>query len=189
LIGHLPWFQLLRLLCPLTNRDQEKPLIQREFPETPLIGVGAVIVDDSGRVLLIRRATEPLKGHWSIPGGLVELGESLVEAVCREVKEETGLIVNIEAVVEVVDRIYKSSDVEKSPVRYHYVIVDYWCQIIGGVLEPLSDASEVAWVGRAEWIDCNVYSLEAITVQVIEKGWQMAQEARRSCSEINFFGG
>jgi ADP-ribose pyrophosphatase YjhB (NUDIX family) len=161
---------------------------QREFPASPLVGVGAVIVDDTCRVLLIRRGTEPRKGEWSIPGGLIELGETLIEGVQREVTEETGLIVTPQAVVEVVDRIYKVSGTEDVRVRYHYVVIDYWCRVIGGDLRPSSDALEVAWVSRAEWIDTNIYSLETITVQVIEKGWLMAQEAGAACSRKNSFG-
>lgn len=152
-------------------------MTQREFPTAPLIGVGAVIVDDQGRVLLIKRGSEPMKGHWSLPGGLLELGETLLDGVKREVFEETGLFVLPEAIVEVVDRIYRDSDGNQSQVQYHYVVLDYWCRVAGGELLPASDASEVAWVSRAEWKDTNFYSLESITVQVIEKGWQMAQEA------------
>jgi 8-oxo-dGTP diphosphatase len=168
------------------------PLPQREFPTQPLVGVGAVIFDDRGRVLLIKRGAEPLKGHWSLPGGLLELGEPLVEGVKREIAEETGLIVVPEAIVEVVDRIYRYSDGEKSQVRYHYVVVDYWCHVIsdksGGDVQPSSDAVEVAWVSRAEWRDLNLYSLDLIAVQVIEKGWQLAQEAGK-CSGKDLFGG
>lgn len=164
-------------------------MTRREFPATPLVGVGAVVVDDTGRVLLIRRGTEPRKGEWSIPGGLIELGESLREGVQREITEETGLFVTPEAIVDVIDRIYRVSGDIDAPVRYHYVVVDYWCRVIGGELSPSSDASEVAWVSRAEWIDKNVYSLETITVQVIEKGWQMAQEAGFSCSRKDSSGG
>jgi ADP-ribose pyrophosphatase len=152
-------------------------LTQREFPSHPLVGVGAVVVDDRSRVLLVKRRTEPRKGHWSLPGGLLELGESLKEGVEREILEETGLFVRPEAIVEVVDCIYRNSDGIQSQVRFHYVVVDYWCGVIGGDLKPSSDVSEVAWVSRAEWTDTNFYSLESITVQVIEKGWQMAHEA------------
>ena len=161
---------------------------QREFPSAPLVGVGAIIVDDQERVLLIRRGAEPMKGHWSLPGGLLELGETLLDGVKREVAEETGLIVTPQAVVEAVDRIYTSSDDEKSQVRYHYVVVDYWCRVAGGNLQPATDASEVAWVSRAEWSDINLYSLDSITVQVIEKGWQMAQEAGK-CLRKSSSGG
>lgn len=155
-------------------------MTQREFPTHPLVGVGAVIVDDLGRVLLVQRGNEPRKGHWSLPGGLLELGEPLIEGVKREILEETGLIVLPQAIVEVVDRIYRCSDDQESQVRYHYVVVDYWCRVAGGVLQPASDASQVAWVSRAEWSDTNFYSLEVITVQVIEKGWQMAREAGKT---------
>jgi 8-oxo-dGTP diphosphatase len=161
---------------------------QREFPTAPLVGVGGVVVDDQARVLLIKRGAEPMKGQWSLPGGLLELGETLVEGVIREVNEETGLTVKPEAIVEVVDRIYTYSGDEKSQVRYHYVVVDYWCRLIGGDLQPSSDASEVAWVSRAEWSDINLYSLDSITVQVIEKGWQMAQEAGK-CLRKSSSGG
>jgi 8-oxo-dGTP diphosphatase len=171
------------------QRQKDNGVTQREFPASPLVGVGAVVVDKAGRVLLIRRGTEPRKGEWSIPGGLIELGEPLREGVIREVAEETGLIVTPEAIVEVIDRIYRVNDDADAQIRYHYVVVDYWCRVIGGELNPSSDASEVAWVSRAEWIEKNVYSLETITVQVIEKGWQMAQKAGFECSQEDSLGG
>ena len=153
-------------------------MAQREFPANPLVGVGAVIVDDRGRVLLIQRGTEPLKGHWSIPGGLLDLGETLVDGVKREVVEETGLSVKPEAIVEVVDRIHHQEGKENLPtvIRYHYVIVDYWCSILQGEAKPSSDAADLTWATRDEWMETNKYGLEAITVRVIEKGWQMASE-------------
>ena len=163
-------------------------MTQREFPTQPLVGVGAVVFDDAGNVLLVKRGAEPMLGHWSLPGGLLELGETLVEGIQREVEEETGLIVKPEAVVEAVDRIYRYSDGHTSRVRYHYVVVDYWCRMLGGDLKPSSDAADVAWVSRAEWRDSNLYSLDSIAVQVIEKGWHLAQEAGR-CSEKDSFGG
>ncbi len=167
--------------------------IQREFPPVPLVGVGAVVLDAEGRALLIRRGTEPRRGEWSIPGGLIELGETLAEGVTREVAEETGLVVTPQAVVEVIDRIYRVSDVpdgtKDTRIRYHYVVVDYWCKVLGGTLSPSSDALAVAWVTRAEWTDTNFYSLETITVQVIEKAWQMAQEAGNLCSRNDFSDG
>ncbi len=98
------------------------------------------------------------------------------------------MIVKPEAVVEAVDRIYRNSDGHTSRVRYHYVVVDYWCRMLGGDLKPSSDAADVAWVSRAEWRDSNLYSLDSIAVQVIEKGWHLAQEAGR-CSEKDSFGG
>ena len=145
--------------------------MQREFPSTPLVGVGAVIVE-AERVLLVRRGAEPLKGHWSLPGGLLEVGESLTEGVKREVREETGLVVEPVELIELLDRIHR----EDNRVRYHYVIADYLCRVAGGVLRAASDADAVRWVERAEWNSHSALRLEPITVRVIEAGWQRARE-------------
>lgn len=142
----------------------------REFPETPLVGVGAVIVDE-GRVLLVQRGREPLKGHWSLPGGLVEVGESLLEGVMREVSEETGLLVEPVELIEVLDRIDREGD----RVRYHYVLADYLCRVSGGTLKAASDADAVRWVERSEWNGSAALALDAVTVRVIEAGWQRAR--------------
>ena len=144
--------------------------MQREYPVAPLMGVGAVVVD-RGRVLLVRRGAEPLKGHWSIPGGMLELGEPLTGGVVREVQEETGLIVEAVELVELLDRIHR----EGERVRYHYVIADYLCRVTGGTLLAGSDADAVRWVERAEWNSHSILKLDPVTVRVIEKGWQRAQ--------------
>ena len=143
--------------------------MQREFPETPLVGVGAVVVDE-GRVLLVRRGTEPLKGEWSLPGGVLELGESLLSGVVREVQEETGLTVEPLELVELLDRIHRAND----RVRYHYVIADYLCRVSGGELKAASDADAVRWVERAEWNSHSALRLDPVTTRVIELGWQRA---------------
>ena len=145
-------------------------MMQREFPEAPLVGVAAVVVD-RGRVLLVRRGREPLKGQWSLPGGLLELGESLSEGVIREVAEETGLIVEPIELIELLDRIHREGD----RVRYHYVLADYLCRVAGGNLKAASDADEVRWAERAEWNSHGILKLEPVTVRVIELGWQRAQ--------------
>jgi mutator protein MutT len=152
--------------------------MQREFPSAPLVGVGAVIVE-AGQVLLVRRGTEPLKGHWSLPGGLVELGEGLLNAVVREVREETGLVVEPVELIELLDRIHREAD----RVRYHYVIADYLCRVTGGKLLAASDADAVRWVARAEWNSHGTLQLDPITVRVIEAGWQMAQKLREEMQE------
>jgi 8-oxo-dGTP diphosphatase len=152
--------------------------MQREFPEAPLVGVGAVVVDE-GRVLLVRRGREPLKGHWSLPGGLIEVGESLLEGVVREVREETGLIVEPVELIELLDRIHKESGPEGARVRYHYVIADYLCRVVGGELAAASDADAARWVERAEWNSHSALVLDPITVRVIEAGWQRAKDAVR----------
>jgi 8-oxo-dGTP diphosphatase len=150
----------------------------REFPEAPLVGVGAVIVHE-GRVLLVQRGREPLKGHWSLPGGMVELGESLQAGVIREVEEETGLLVEPVELIELLDRIHR----EGERIRYHYVIADYLCRVTGGELKAASDADAVRWVERKEWNkpdlgDLSVEGalvLDPVTVRVIENGWQRAK--------------
>ncbi len=145
--------------------------MQREFPSAPLTGVGAVIIDN-GRVLLVQRGREPLKGHWTLPGGLLELGESLTEAVVREVREETGLEVEAVELVELVDRIHR----EDGRVRYHYVIADYLCRVVGGELCAADDAAAVRWTERAEWNSHSALNLDPLTVRVIEQGWQRARQ-------------
>lgn len=147
--------------------------IEREYPQAPLVGVGAVVVDE-GRVLLVRRGSEPLKGHWTLPGGMLELGETLAEGVRREVEEETGVAVEAIELVEVLDRIHR----EGGRVRYHYVIADYLCRVTGGKLRAASDADAVRWVERAEWNSHSALVLDPITVRVMEKGWRRAQELR-----------
>src|ERR1700724_2239976 len=120
----------------------------REYPERPMVGVGGVIIDD-GRALLIRRGTEPLLGEWSIPGGTLELGETLEEGVARELLEETGLEVRVLELIEVFDRIYLESTAgaaegKKGP-RFHYVIVDYLCERLAGEAVAGSDGAGVAF--------------------------------------------
>jgi 8-oxo-dGTP diphosphatase len=145
--------------------------MQREFPEAPLVAVGAVVVDQS-RVLLVRRGREPLKGHWSLPGGLLEVGEALADGLVREVSEETGLTVEPVELIELLDRIHRDGE----RVRYHYVIADYLCHVVSGELTAASDADAARWVERAEWNSHSALKLDPVTVRVIETGWQRAHE-------------
>lgn len=142
----------------------------REYPDAARVGVGAVIVH-KGMVLLIQRGREPLKGQWSLPGGMLEVGETLQSAVIREIREETGLTVEPVELVELLDRIHR----EGERVRYHYVIADYLCRVTAGVLQAGSDADAVRWTERAEWNSHSALSLDPITVRVIEAGWQRAK--------------
>jgi len=144
--------------------------MQREFPSAPMLAVGAVIVD-AGRVLLVRRGTEPLKGEWSLPGGALELGEPLADGLTREVREETGLEVEPVELIELLDRIHRAD----GRVRFHYVIADYLCRVVGGALRAASDADEARWVERAEWNSHSALKLDPLTARIIELGWQRAR--------------
>jgi 8-oxo-dGTP diphosphatase len=115
----------------------------REYPAKPIVGVGAVILADDGRVVLVKRRYEPLAGQWSLPGGRLEVGETLEAGTAREIREETGLVVDVGPVVEVFDRILVD---EAGRVRYHFVLIDYLCRPRAGTLLAGSDVDEVAFV-------------------------------------------
>jgi ADP-ribose pyrophosphatase YjhB (NUDIX family) len=136
--------------------------MKREYPDRPVVGVGAVIVD-AGRVLLVKRGSPPLLGEWSLPGGVVEVGETLRAAAEREAHEETGLVVEAGEVLEVLDRIIPG---EHGRALYHYVLVDFLCRVTGGELRKGSDAADVAWANPAELVN---YKLEKPALQVIGK--------------------
>jgi 8-oxo-dGTP diphosphatase len=138
----------------------------RRYPDRPIVSVGAVVIDGD-RVLLVKRGQEPLKGAWSLPGGVVEIGETLHAALSREVREETGLDVEIGAVVEVLDRISRDAG---GRVEYHYVIVDYVCRIAGGSLACASDAEDARWVSRG---DLAQYNLTATAAAVVQRAFEM----------------
>lgn len=140
----------------------------RDYPPGPVVGVGAVVVAED-RALIVRRAHEPRQGEWSLPGGRVELGETLLDAVRREIREETGLDVEVGPIVEVFDRIHLVDD----RVRYHFVIVDYLCRPVGGALQAGDDATAVAWVMAGE---LEGYAVNAHAAAVIRKGLAMARD-------------
>jgi len=121
-------------------------LVKRLYPKQPIVGVGAVLICD-GKILLEKRKYEPGKGKWSIPGGLVELGENVEQSVIREVKEETGLEVEKPEHIDVVDNVVRD---ENGEVKYHFVIIDYFVKLKGGTLEARSDAEELRWVSLDE---------------------------------------
>jgi len=135
----------------------------REYPRFPLVGVGALIAEGN-RVVLVQRGKHPAKGEWSIPGGLVNVGETLREAVVREASEETGLLVEPGELVELLERIFRDAE---GKVRYHYVLADFLCSVRGGELIAGSDASQARWVDRD---DLHALGLAPVTLNVILKG-------------------
>ena len=132
-----------------------------------MLGVGALIFDEQQRVLLVKRGGEPLKGWWSLPGGVLETGETLAEGVAREVLEETGLVVEPVQTVEIFERIMR--DGEGRP-EYHYVLVDYICRAISGVLAPADDVSGAQWVSKQDLF--RIHLTEG-TLAVIEKAYSI----------------
>jgi ADP-ribose pyrophosphatase YjhB (NUDIX family) len=144
--------------------------MKREYPPQPLVGVGGVVIHRD-RVLLIRRGSEPLKGEWSIPGGLLDLGEELTAGVRRELQEETGLEVEPLETILVFDRILR----EAERVKYHYVIVDYLCRRKSGRLRPASDVIDARWVRRE---NLPQYHLTDMATAVILRAFKMMRRQR-----------
>ena len=137
----------------------------RRYPAHPLVGVGALIFEGDS-ILMAQRGKEPLRGLWSLPGGLVETGESLESAVCREVREETGLRVAPLGVLEIFERIMRDS---KGDAEYHYVLIDYICKVTGGALCAGDDACGAEWIRRR---DLKKLEITEGTLGVIEKGFR-----------------
>jgi len=145
---------------------------KREYPERPVVGVGGVVIRD-GRALLVRRGSEPLKGQWSIPGGTLELGETIAEGVVRELREETGLEVRVVDLIEVFERIFPG---EGRP-QYHFVILDYLCEAPNGTPQPGSDVTDVAFATEEELAR---YHLTPTATRVIQNAFRMARARRAS---------
>lgn len=143
--------------------------MKREYPEQPLVGVGAIIIDGD-RVALVKRGRPPLAGRWSIPGGLLEVGETLRACAQREVREETGLAVEIGELLGVFDRVVPDED---GHIRYHYVLIDFLCRGSVGELCAGDDADEVRWFERAE---LEALELASETLKVILSGFEKAKK-------------
>ena len=146
---------------------------ERRYPKRPLVGVGALIFRRD-RILMAQRGKDPLKGWWSLPGGALELGELLEAAVCREVLEETGLEVEPVKLFEVFERIMR--DASGAP-EYHYVLIDYVCNVIGGKLFPGDDVSAVEWVRRSELPSLQITEG---TLAVIERAFEQRRQWKQA---------
>ena len=143
--------------------------MKRDYPEHPFIGVGAVIVRGD-KALLVRRATEPLKDEWSVPGGVLELGEKLCVGAAREALEETGLTVEVGEVLDVFDSIFPDAD---GRTQYHFVLIDFLCRPIAGEAKAGSDVNEVRWVKEDELAALN---LRESIAEVVRKGLAAAPQ-------------
>jgi 8-oxo-dGTP diphosphatase len=140
--------------------------MKREYPDVPLVGVGAIIIDN-GRVLLVKRGHAPLLGQWSIPGGVLEIGEMLRQTAIREAREETGLEVEPGELLGVFDRVIR----ENGRIRYHYVLIDFLCRLVSGTPCCGSDADEVRWFTQEEVAHLKV---APDTAEVIRKGFALS---------------
>lgn len=153
----------------------------REYPDRPIVGVGGVIIDQ-GRAVLIRRGSEPLLGEWSIPGGTLELGESLQEGVARELLEETGIEVRVLELLEVFDRIYPgkgaAGTIGRTKPRFHYVIADYLCERLGGEPRAGSDVTDLAFAREEELVG---FHLTETAMRILKKAFasDRARQAAR----------
>ena len=141
----------------------------RRYPEHPFIGVGGLVFD-RGRVLLVERGKDPLKGWWSLPGGILETGERLTEGVKREVAEETGLEVEPYEMFEIFERILRD---DGGRAEYHYVLIDYLCRVTGGEARAADDAAGLAWARREE---LRSYRITAGTLEVVERAFEKLRE-------------
>jgi len=162
-------------LNPIFNRLEDKlnrynvACMKRDYPEHPIVGVGAVIVHGD-RALLVRRNTEPLKDEWSVPGGVLELGEKLRDGAAREALEETGLQVEVGEVLDVFDSIFPDAD---GRTQYHFVLIDFLCRPTTGEATAGSDAREVKWVTGA---DLTAMNLRDSVTRVVRKGLAAAKK-------------
>jgi 8-oxo-dGTP diphosphatase len=143
-------------------------LDSREYPERPIVGIGGVVIA-SGRALLIKRGHPPLQGEWSIPGGTLEVGETLLEGVRRELAEETGIEVRVLALIEVFERVFRD---DAGKARYHFVILDYLCEAVGGEAQAGSDVTDVAWASEDE---LEQYALTPTATRVIRRAFEMSR--------------
>ena len=156
----------------------------REYPERPLVGVGGVVIDNS-RALLIRRASEPLRGEWSIPGGMLELGETLEQGVARELLEETGLQIRVLELIELFERIVygpnggSAGDDGPERPRFHYVIADYLCERVSGEHAAASDVTDVVFANEE---DLDKFRLTETALRILHKAFAM-DRVRRGAAE------
>ena len=143
----------------------------RRYPDRPFLGIGALIFDGDS-ILLAERGHEPLKGWWSLPGGILETGETLLNGIRREVREETGLEVEPEAIFEIFERIMPDAE---GRTEYHYVLIDYTCRVVGGALEAGSDVSHAVWAREEDLV---AYQITEGTLAVVQRAFKARKKER-----------
>lgn len=143
---------------------------EREYPERPIVAVGGVVVHD-GRVLLVRRGQPPLEGRWSIPGGILELGETIAGAIGRELREETGVTVRVLGLIEIYEKVLRDSD---NRAQYHFVILDYLCEFVEGEAQAGGDVTDAAWVTDEELENLQ---LTSAALRVVKKAFNFARHS------------
>ncbi len=149
-----------------TQSEETWPVtLQRHYPAAPLVGVAAVVFNEEGQALLVKRGRPPRQGAWGLPGGLLDLGERLVDGVRREVREECGVEIDVRDLVAAFEPIQRDED---GRVEYHYVVLDYWATLVSGDAVAQDDADAVAWAGPGEWAD---YELPADTLKVVQEAY------------------
>ncbi|MGA8101167.1 MAG: NUDIX hydrolase [Candidatus Acidiferrales bacterium] len=141
---------------------------KREYPDRPIVGVGGVVIEHA-RTVLIRRSNPPLEGQWSIPGGILEVSETILQGVERELHEETGLVVRAGELIEVFERIIPD---KHGRTQYHFVIIDYLCERLSGSPRPGGDALEAVWVEQG---DLERYALVPAVIRVLGKAFELAR--------------
>lgn len=143
--------------------------VRRRYPDSPLVGAGVVVFDDQGRVLLVQRGRPPRAGQWGIPGGMLELGERLMDAAAREVREECGIEIAIGGLAGVFEPV--TCD-DEGRVEYHYVVIDYWARHVSGEPQAGDDAAGVAWAAMDE---IGAYALLPDSLQVVRAAYALWQ--------------
>lgn len=150
-----------------SNDVNRSEVAEREYPQRPIIAVGGVVIH-AGRALLVRRGQPPLEGRWSIPGGILEIGETITSAIERELKEETGVSVRVLGLLEIYEKVLRDSD---NRPQYHFVILDYMCEFVEGVAAAAGDVTDAEWVAEE---DLEKLQLTSAALRVVKKAFTLA---------------
>ena len=154
-----------------TQPPTQPVTVRREYPDAPMVGVAAVVFNEAGQVLLVKRGRPPGKGSWGLPGGLLDLGEALEDGARREVREECGVEIEIGGLAGIFQPIDRD---DEGRIRYHYIVIDYWARHLSGQPIAQDDAADVAWADLAELPG---FPMRTETRDVIHAGFEAWREA------------